>query len=182
MDTLTTQQIQDIAAANGFEYAALKAVIMCEGSGHGYDQATGKILIRFEPAWYRRLDGAVSGDGVWDAVNNGSQTNEWTMFNDAFKKDADAAMQGTSWGMMQVMGFHYKDLDFASVGEMVDYAKASEANQVDLGVRFIKKSTRLNDALVNLDWKTFAYYYNGPKYAENKYDEHLATHYAAALT
>lgn len=186
MDTskkITQEQIAAIATAAGFEYAAVRAVIMVEGSGKGFDDATGKILIQFEPAWYRKIDTAngYSGDGVWMENKVERQAGEWAAFNDAFAKDPDAAMQATSVGMMQVMGFHYKELGFATPGAMWDYAKESEANQVELGVRFIKKSAKLTDALRTLDWKTFAYHYNGPKYAMNKYDERLAHEYAEAL-
>jgi hypothetical protein len=179
---ITQQQIIEIARAHGFEYAALRAVIMVEGSGRGFDTETGKILIQFEPAWYRKIDAldGFSGHGVWEENKVEKQPGEWKAFNDAFGKDKDAAMQATSWGMMQVMGFHYKDLGFDSVGAMVDFAKVSEANQVELGVRFIKKSVRLTDALRTHDWKTFAYYYNGKNYQQNNYDVRLATHYNEA--
>lgn len=179
---LTDVQLQEIAQRNGYEFKAVKAVCMVEGSGKGFDPVTGKILIQFEPAWYRRIDilDGFSGDGVWAQNKVEKQSAEWLAFNDAFRKDADAAMQATSWGMMQVMGFHYKDLGFDSIGAMVDYAKESEANQVDLGMRFIRKSARLNDAIKKKDWATFAYYYNGPKYRENDYDNRLAKEYARA--
>lgn len=180
---ITTEQIRQIAHNNGYEYAALKAVIMVEGSGKGFDSSTGKILIQFEPHWYRKLDAedGASGDGVWQENKVETQPGEWKAFNDAFSKDSDAAMGATSIGMMQVMGFHWKALGFASVGEMWDYAKQSEANQVEIGVRFINKSAKLSKALKDKDWATFAYYYNGPKYKVNNYDVRLAQEYAKAL-
>jgi len=180
MQKITETEIKEIAERNGFEYAALKAVIMVEGSGRGYDAATGKILIQFEPHWFRRLS-SNTAPGVWDRNKVEKQAGEWLAFNDAFEKDADAAMSATSIGMMQVMGFHWQALGFKSVGEMWDFAKVSEANQVELGVRFIKKSVRLHTALVEKDWKNFAYYYNGPRYRDNKYDERLEKEYLDAL-
>lgn len=180
---ITKEQLQAIATNFGIDYAALKAVIMVEGSGNGFDPATGKILIQFEPAWYRKIDAedGYSGDGIWMENKVEKQSAEWLAFNDAFKRDSDAAMQATSWGMMQVMGFHWRELGFASVGAMVDYAKEGEANQVEIGVRFIKKSARLYDALRTKDWATFAHYYNGPKYKVNRYDERLQQEYEKAL-
>lgn len=180
MQKITETEIKEIAERNGFEYAALKAVIMVEGSGRGYDSVTGKILIQFEPHWFRRLS-SNKAPGVWDKNKVEKQAGEWLAFNDAFEKDAAAAMSATSIGMMQVMGFHWQALGFKSVGEMWDFAKESEANQVELGVRFIKKSVRLNMALVEKDWKNFAYYYNGPKYRDNRYDERLEKEYRDAL-
>lgn len=183
MKKITEEEIRAIAETSGYDYAAVKAVIMVEGSGNGFDPATGKILIQFEPAWYRKLDekDGFSGHGVWEENKVEKQSGEWKAFNDAFSKDADAAMQATSWGMMQVMGFHWKTLGFDSVGAMVDFAKESEANQVKLGVLLINKSAKLSTALKNKDWKTFAYYYNGPKYAMNKYDTRLQKEYEEAL-
>lgn len=179
---ITTEQIKEIAQNNGYKYAALKAVIMVEGSGKGFDPVNGKILIQFEPAWYRKLDAAdgFSGHGVWEANKVEKQAGEWVAFNDAFSKDPDAALQSTSWGMMQIMGFHWKELGFDSVGAMVEYAKESEANQVELGVRFINKSSRLSNALKSLDWATFAHYYNGSNYKINNYDLRLAEEYKKA--
>lgn len=180
---ITQEQIRQIAHNNGYQYAALKAVIMVEGSGKGFDPTTGKILIQFEPSWYRKLDAedGFSGSGVWEENKVEKQSAEWEAFNSAFSLDPDAALGATSIGMMQVMGFHWKDLGFNSVGEMWDFAKESEANQVTLGVRFINKSQKLSTALKTLDWKTFAYYYNGPKYKTNNYDARLEKEYTEAL-
>lgn len=180
MQKITQTEIKTIAEANGYEYAALKAVIMVEGSGKGFDPASGKILIQFEPHWFRRLSSNKT-PGSWEQNRVEKQSAEWVAFNDAFSKDADAAMQSTSWGMMQVMGFHHKALGFDTVGAMVDFAKVSEANQVELGVKFINHSKQLAPALKAKDWKTFAHYYNGPNYKVNNYDVRLQSAYEDAL-
>ena len=86
-------------------------------------------------------------------------------------------MESTSIGMMQVMGFHWKLLGFKSVGEMWDYAKQSEANQVDMAIRFIKSNTKLDAGVRFKNWNTVAYYYNGAKYKDFKYDSRLLTAY-----
>ena len=54
---------------------------------------------------------------------------------------------------------------------------ASSSNQLDAFVAFIK-SQNLDDELRRLDWKGFAYGYNGRDYAKNKYDEKMARAYA----
>lgn len=180
---ITNQQLAAIATNNGFEFAAVKAIVMVEGSGSGFDAATEKILIQFEPSWYKRLDAkdGFSGHGVWEENKVEKQSAEWIAFNDAFSKDSDAAMMATSWGIMQVMGFHYRDIGFNTVGEMVDFAKVSESNQVELGIRFIKKNARLNDALKKKDWSTFAYYYNGEQYKKFNYDNRMMDAYNEAV-
>ena len=178
--TLTLTQIHDLAITNQYEFASLNSVIRVESSGHGFSPVTGRIIIQFEPSWFKReyheWQSHTAGH-TW--VNNGvgNQTEEWKAFDDAFYIDKNAAMQATSIGLMQVMGFHWSELGFTSVGAMWDFAKESEANQVTLGIRFIKSIPKLNQALINKDWKTFAYYYNGSAYAKFKYDTRLATEY-----
>lgn len=183
MKSLTNSQIQSLAEANNYEYAALKAVVNVESSGHGFSEKTGRIIIQFEPLWFQRKYSDWKNhqaNHTWQ--NNGveDQTAEWKAFNDAFTISPDAAMQATSIGLMQVMGFHYELLGFKTVGQMWDYAKESEANQLDLGIRFIKSNPKLDAALKTKDWKTFAFYYNGAGYAKLKYDTRLAAAYRTA--
>lgn len=52
-------------------------------------------------------------------------------------------MESTSIGRMQVMGLHWKRLGFKSVGDMWNFAKKSEANQLWLGLKFIQTDKRL---------------------------------------
>ena len=175
MKTLTTEQVKALAEANGYEYAALKAIIDVESGGKGFN-VDGKIIIQFEPHWFRRKS-PYTPSGLWSVNKVERQAAEWVAFNDAFSKNKDAAMESTSIGMMQVMGFHWKDLGFNSVGEMWDYAKDSEASQVDLAIRFIKRNSKLNQALKNKDWAVVAYYYNGAGYKKFKYDTRLEAAY-----
>lgn len=181
--TLSISQIHTLATGNGYEYAALAAVKNVESSGHGFSLATGKLIIQFEPLWFKRKyeDWREHSTGhTW--VNNGvsNQIAEWKAFNDAFSINANAAMEATSIGLMQVMGFHWKELGFKSVGEMWDFAKESEANQMELGIRFIKINKSLDRALKLKDWRTFALYYNGKEYEKFNYHNRLAAEYKKA--
>lgn len=177
---LTAVQIQSLAAANGYEYVALRAVIEVESNGYGFSTATGKLIIQFEPSWFKRTYAEwkkADKNSTW--INNGvsDQTVEWLAFNSAYKLSPAAAMKSTSIGMMQVMGFHYALLGFRTVGEIWDFAKVSEANQLELGIRFIKSNKKLDAALKAKEWATFAYYYNGQSYRKFKYDTRLASAY-----
>lgn len=181
--TLTSSQINNLAALNGYEDAALKSVVHVESSGHGFSLKTGRPIIQFEPLWFKRkYEDWKNHQANHTWVNNGvdDQTAEWKAFNDAFSISPNAAMQATSIGLMQVMGFHYEILGFKTVGEMWDYAKESEANQLDLGIRFIKSNPKLDTALKTKDWATFAYYYNGTGYKKFNYDNRLAAAYKNA--
>lgn len=176
MSKLTRKDIVLLAKNNGYEYAALKSVIDVESGGIGFAIDTGKIIIQFEPAWFKRK-APYTPSGKWSVNKVDVQHKEWEAFNDAFHKNPNAAMESTSIGMMQVMGFHYKILGFKTVGAMWDYARTSEANQLDLAIRFIKLNPRMDRALKQKNWPVFAYYYNGRQYKKFFYDTRLATRY-----
>lgn len=168
---LLNVQVADLAKANGYTYNNLMAVIKVESGGIGF-AADGKLIIQFEPSWFKRKS-PYTPSGLWSQNGVERQSAEWKAFNDAFAKNPNAAMESTSIGLMQVMGFHYKLLGFKTVGEMWDYAKVSERNQLDLAMRFIKSNKKLDNALKTGDAATFAYYYNGSQYKKYKYDTRL---------
>ncbi len=177
---LTNAQINELAVASGYEYRVLKSIIQVESGQHGFDPVTGKIIIQFEPAWFKRLykDWATATKyTTWQSNKVGNQVAEWKAFNNAFAVDADAAMQSTSIGMMQLMGFHYAAIGFKAVGELWDFAKGSEYNQVLLAIKWIKTVRPLDLAIKNKDWQQIAYYYNGANYRAFRYDERLFAAY-----
>lgn len=176
---LTDDQIKLLALCNHYEYAALRAVIEVESNGNGF-ALHDKITIQFEPSWFKRSYAdwkKADKNSSW--INNGvgDQTEEWRAFNSAFRQNPVAAMKSTSIGLMQVMGFHYSLLGFKTVGEMWDFAKVNEANQLILGIRFIKSDSKMDKALKTGAWATFAYHYNGELYKKYKYDTKLLAAY-----
>lgn len=171
MQKLTKQDIEELAKANGYLYSNLNAVIKVESGGIGF-AADGKIIIQFEPSWFKRKS-PYTPSGLWSQNGVERQSKEWEAFNNAFKSNPNAAMESTSIGLMQVMGFHYSLLGFKTVGAMWDYAKVSERNQLDLAIRFIKSNKKLDNALKTGDAATFAYYYNGSGYKKYNYDIRL---------
>lgn len=180
MKFVTTADKVAIAAKYGWEYAALNAVTLVEGNSHGYDLDTGKILIQFEKTWFKRTNTDWREDTkntTWQNNGVGSQAVEWPAFNSAFASDPEAAMLSTSWGIMQVMGFNHAVCGFKTVGAMVEFAKESEANQIELGCRFIKANPKMDKALKNKDFATFAYYYNGEEYERFNYDKRMLAAY-----
>ena len=151
----------------------IRKVVRVESGGLGFAKDTGKIIIQFEPSWFKRK-APYTPSGKWSLNKVERQSAEWTAFSDAFGKNANAAMESTSVGLMQVMGFHYKLLGFKTVGEMWDFAKKSEANQLALGLRFIKSNPKMYKALQTGDWEVFAYYYNGAQWRKFDYANRLA--------
>lgn len=168
---LLNTQIAELAKTNGYTFDNLKSVIKVESGGIGFSE-DGKLIIQFEPSWFKRKS-PYTPSGLWSQNGVERQVREWQAFNDAFAKDPNAAMESTSIGLMQVMGFHFSLLGFKTVGAMWDYAKVSERNQLDLAIRFIKSNKKLDNALKKGDAATFAYYYNGSQYKKFKYDTRL---------
>lgn len=168
----------------------MRAVIQVESNGGGYSKKTGRILIQFEPYWFRqflpanvtqqlttitRLNQeekslsqvqATLARNWTTAMSNRveDQVKEYVAFSAAFAIHADAAMKATSWGLGQVMGHHFANLGFKHVGEFIDYCKISEAHQLDMMMRFINENKALDKAIRIKDWDTFAYRYNGKNY------------------
>lgn len=90
------------------------------------------------------------------------------------------ALESCSWGLFQIMGFHWKSLGYESIQAFINAMYRSEGAQLDAFVRFIKASPVLLRALQAKDWRTFAKTYNGPAYDRgdkdptNDYDVRLA--------
>lgn len=168
---ITPAEVNRIAKAYEVDPKVLAAVMEVEGSGHGFDPATGKIIIQFEPHWFKRFSDHTVTNGVE------GQATEWRAFNKAWAINKKAAMLSTSWGIMQVMGFNHPLCGYEEVGQMVDAFKMGEVMQLDGAMRFIANNSRMHEALQKLDFETFAYYYNGPGYAKYRYNHRLREAY-----
>ncbi len=149
---------------SNIEPSALLAFIAVESGGKGFDSNTGKILIQFEPHWFKKK-APYAPSGQWSVNKVERQAAEWRAFNEAFKINPDAAMESTSIGLPQIMGFHWKRLGYESVGKMWDDFKAGELKQVKALIKFIETDKRLLKALIDKDWHQVAMIYNGAGYA-----------------
>ena len=147
------------------EPEALRAFIDVESSGLGFDPATGKIIIQFEPVWFRRHE-PYAPSGKWSLNKVERQAREWEAFNDAWSINPESAMKSTSIGLGQVMGFHFERLGYTTVGEMWDDAKKGEERQIHQMAEFINTDQRLTKALREKDWHQVARLYNGAGYQE----------------
>ncbi|HTF81461.1 MAG TPA: N-acetylmuramidase domain-containing protein, partial [Cytophagales bacterium] len=84
---LTNEEIQTQAVAAGYEYAAVKAVIMVECAGSGFTD-DGVIKIQFEPHHFKEK-----------LISNGveNQVKEWAAFDKAYAINKESAFRATSW-------------------------------------------------------------------------------------
>jgi hypothetical protein len=185
---LEQSEIDQIAADLGVEPAAFRAVITVEAAGSGFDKA-GRPKALFERHhFYKHLKDApglqanAEAEGLaypkWGTkpYPKGSDA-VYAEIERACAIDEEAALLSTSWGLGQIMGSNYKLAGCNSVHEMVSEACESEAGQIRQMASFIRKAG-LQDELVAKNWAGFAKGYNGPQYAQNKYDEKLAAAYA----
>jgi hypothetical protein len=92
--------------------------------------------------------------------------------------DRTAALESTSWGLFQIMGFNYAAVNLRSVEELVAAPNKSEGERLKLFSEFVKK-TGLADALRHKSWTDFARGYNGPDYGD--YDKRMERAYRSLI-
>lgn len=92
--------------------------------------------------------------------------------------DDTAALESTSWGAFQIMGYHATRLGYESVQAFAAAMASGEPAQFDAFARFIEADAALLKALKGRKWDQFAKLYNGPDYARNLYDVKLERAYA----
>jgi hypothetical protein len=173
MKRLTKSQRDKLALLFGYDPKAIDAIIAVETSGGGFTP-NGEIIINFEPHIFKKY----SKLDIPEV--SGTQTSQWIAYQKAAKVYPTYAKLSTSFGLGQIMGFNFKNAGFSSVDEMVLSFRESEENQLKGMLTFIKNNRYLDKALKAKDWRTFAYYYNGPLYHLNQYDKKLANAYEQA--
>ena len=172
------------------EPAALKAVQKVETGGRGGFFAPSKPAILFEGHAFwsqlkqRRINPerfAAANPGIlyprWSKAHYKGGLAEYARLEQARKINVDAANASASWGMFQIMGFHYALCGYKSVSQFVAFMSQTERNQLIVFCRFIRKSAGMLPALQAKNWASFARLYNGSGYAENQYDKKLLNAY-----
>ena len=190
MKTLTNEQIKDLANKHGIEYACLKAVVEVEAGGKGFIGDVPKIL--YEPhIMYKQLTKknyiTIRNNLMkahpnlcyprWGTYKYGAESIQHSRLEIASQFNRDTALESCSWGLGQVMGYHWKALGYESLQAFINDMYESEAKQLEAMIRFIKVNGLLL-ALKSKDWVKFARGYNGTGYAKNKYHIKLANAYA----
>jgi len=182
--TLTESDFKNAATQLGVEVAIIKAVATVESAGGGF-LTSGNPKVLFEGHWFSKLT-----KGIYDKKHPTISYPRWTKkhyrggekefsrYQSAAQLDKTAAQKSTSWGKFQIMGFNHRKAGFADVGVFVKAMSESEGKQLIAFINFLK-STKLDGYLKTKDWAKFAKRYNGPKYAENKYDIRLKQAYEA---
>lgn len=175
------------------DLAAIGAIVAVESRGRGF-LPSGRPVILFERHILRRRLRAhgVLSDRVSDLMAAhpnlvNSRTGgyyggerEWGRMEQAMSIHREAAIESASWGLFQVMGFHWQRLGYQSAEDWLERMQRSERDQLDAFVRFLEADPVLHQALREHRWQAVARRYNGPAYAQHRYDERLAAEFAAA--
>lgn len=171
----------------GVQLAKVKAVNQVESRGSGF-LSDGRPRILFERhILHRRLLAAgVDADAIAARAPNvcnrarggyAGSVAEWSRIATALQvvpvPHAGIVYESASWGLFQIMGWHWETLGYASVDDFVAEMRRSEGAQLDAFVRFILADAALHKALRAGAWATFARLYNGSDYKDNMYDVRL---------
>jgi len=185
---LTIEQIQQQAEKLGIETAALQAIheVECRGSGFNPDNTP---VILFERHVMRQRLIANKRDFDLrmmlierpDLCNKSSgayglYSAQHGRLAAAAEYHRESALESCSWGIGQVMGYHWQSLGYTSLQAFINAMYKDEASQLDAMCRYITVNNLVN-ALKSKDWKAFALGYNGKAYAKNNYDIKLANAY-----
>lgn len=192
--TLNLQQISNAAKNLNVPVAALRAVIEVEARGKGfYDDGQPVILFERHVFWQRltqrnliSLRDKANKERPdlcfprWTTGSYGSFSAQHKRLEDAAAYHREVALESCSWGLGQVMGYHWKLLGYPTLQSFINAMFRDEAGQLDAMCRFIKVN-RLDNYMRALDWAGFALGYNGSGYRANRYDEKLAAAYRKYL-
>jgi len=192
--SLKESEIIEVAKNLGIEPAVIKAVNAVESSGRGFLlDGNPKILFEGHVFWsqlqQRKIDPASLVKGNEDILYKSWTTKfykggkgEYDRLDKALKlggnnKDiVEAAYASASWGLFQIMGYHYKSLGFNDIMEFIGAMQLNEGEHLKIFGEFIRVNGQLK-SLKERNWAQFAKAYNGAQYAKNKYDIKLQQAY-----
>jgi hypothetical protein len=184
---LQTSDLINAAKLLGVHVAAVATIAQVESSGHGFD-ATGRPVILFERhQFYRQLisNGTPEAkvnelvDRMPNIVNQKrggyiGGAGEYGRFASASQIDETSAIESCSWGMFQIMGYHWARLGYVDAQDFKLHMQESEGEQLQAFCKFILTDKKLHKAVKENNWPVVAEIYNGPAYKENHYDVKLA--------
>ena len=181
--TLKQSDYEKAAKDLGVDVASVKAVVEVESRGEGFLDSGEPVILFERHVFNRRLrnKGIVVRDQP-DIVNPTAGgykggVAEHARLQRAVKIDRDAALESASWGLFQIMGYHWESLGYGSLQKFINAMYKDEGAHLAAFVKFIKVNRNIHKALKAKDWAAFARGYNGPAYTINRYDERLARAY-----
>lgn len=175
------QGLKNSAARLNLPLPVILAVFAVEAGGRAYDLNTGLIVIRCETrAPLTKVTRFPRGGAEFRARFGSGQNAEWQALKAWMIMEPKRALDHTSLGLPQIMGFNCKIAGYQSPQEMLLDFQASVANQLRGFENFLQNySKALIPALRKKDFHTFAKIYNGPG-QPGLYSKNMATFYQEA--
>jgi len=187
---LKESDILSLAEQLQIEPAIIKAINSVESSGRGFFiDGRPKILFEGHVFWkqlqQRGYNPAVMQKGFenvlypsWTKKYYYGDKREWDRMEMALSISseadvAEAAYASASYGLFQIMGFHFKSLGYDDILQFVAEMKENEGMQLHAFGKFVKVNNLLK-YLKQYQWAEFALRYNGTGYKANQYDTKLA--------
>ena len=184
---------QALGGGKEVELASVKAVYKVESNGRGFVGDSPKILFEGHVFWGRLKDLGLRPETLvrgnedilypkWTKEHYVGGGAEHGRLARAEALHHEAALESASWGLFQIMGYHWKSLGYESVDQFVQLMGEHESKQLEAFCRFInhkkdRNGRTLTAMLADRDWGAFAYAYNGAGYRANAYDDKLRDQY-----
>ena len=139
---LTLTDLQHAAERLGVEPAKLAAFAQVEAAGEGFDDCQRPRLLFERHVFFKQLvkhQGEAEANrmaGLYPALCNTKRGGyqggpaEWARLQTAMTLHRAAAIESASWGMFQVMGFHWPALGYASADDWLAAMQQSERHLV----------------------------------------------------
>jgi len=178
-----TQDGLDRAASDlDVSLSALWAIMTVETKGCGFLPDRRPLILFERHIFHKRTGGqfdSVAPDlsrSVQGGYGKGG-AGQYDRLARAVALDRKAALESTSWGLGQVMGFNAKSAGYPDVETMVAAMSQTEDAQFLGMINFIANNN-LSSYLKKDDWSGFAKHYNGEGFQKNRYDTKLQAAFA----
>lgn len=182
---LTLDQITQAAKEINVPLAALRAVIDVECKGDGFNHDGTPVILFERHIFRRRLIANGKADIALKAMRErpdlcnttdggyGLSSAQHGRMAAATRYDRASALESASWGIGQILGYHWRDLGYVSLQSFINCMYRDELSQLQAMCKYIVRNG-LVKYLQTQNWAMFAKNYNGPDYAANHYDIKLA--------
>ncbi|MGE4403178.1 MAG: N-acetylmuramidase domain-containing protein [Desulfobulbus sp.] len=185
---LSDKDLEDAANEAEVPLPAMKAVYEVESNGVGFIGRQPKVLFEGHVFWKRLEKAGLHPVELqrgnqdilypkWTKIHYVGGSGEHQRLKRAQAIHSDAALESASWGLFQIMGYHWKALGYDSANHFANKMAENEREQLLAFIRYLKINKTggrtLAQILSTKMWPDFARAYNGPGYRKNRYDDKL---------
>lgn len=137
----------------------------------------GYPLMRFEKHVFLRYIKRNHVNLLDKAVN--LQGTLYDTYKEALEIHEETAIMATSFGLYQIMGFNHRYVGYETPKDFEEAMVQHYRNHIEAFIHFVK-AHKLNNIINSQNFTKFATIYNGPNYAQYRYDEKLQKAYESA--